>query len=111
MSEKIKLVTNDNRPYVTLTLTDSVTGVAIDVSDPLTLVKVYFRAQGAAALTATLSCTKPSGGADGVVRFNFPATTLAVTPGAYEGEVEIDFNGEKQTLYDLLKFQVRQQLA
>jgi hypothetical protein len=45
----------------------------------------------------------------GQVSFNFPGQTLDVEPGAYEGEVEIDFAGEKQTVYEFLKFTVRPQ--
>jgi hypothetical protein len=108
---KIPLVTGDNRPYVRLTLTDTNTGVPIDVSAPTTLVKVYFRASGASNILATLACTKPNGGADGVVQFNFPGNTLDVLPGSYEGEVEIDFAGETQTIYDVLKFQLRAEFA
>lgn len=103
----IKLVRNDNRPYITLTLTDS-EGNAIDVSDGGTSVVVYFRAAGAADILSTLSTTKVDGGTTGKVKFNFPGATLDVEPGAYEGEVEIDFNGEFQTVYQILKFIVRE---
>lgn len=111
MSDLIKLVSGDQRPYVTLTLTDSNSGTAIDVSDATTTVRVYFRAAGTTTVLSTLTCTKPNGGSDGVVRFYFVGTTLNVPAGRYEGEVEIDFNGEKQTLYDVLKFAVRSQFA
>jgi hypothetical protein len=50
-----------------------------------------------------------NGGRYGQVSFNFTGSTLDVEPGPYEGEVEIDFGGELQTVYDVLKFQVRQQ--
>lgn len=106
----IKLVKNDNRPYVTLTLTDSA-GTAIDLSDAATTVVVYFRAAGTTTTPVTLTTTKVSGGTTGIVKFNFPGTTLNVTPGAYEGEIEISFNGEKQTVNQLLKFSVRAEFA
>lgn len=108
---KIPLVTGDQRPYVRLTLTDTSTGLPIDVSAPTTLVKVYFRAGGTTNVLATLACTKPNGGADGVVQFNFPGNTLDVPAGSYEGEVEVDFAGETQTVYDILKFQLRAEFA
>jgi hypothetical protein len=74
---------------------------------------VYFRKAGAGnPILATLVCTKPTGGADGVVQFNFPGTTLSVEPGSYEGEVEVTFaDATKQTVYDILKFTVRAQFA
>lgn len=103
----IKLVKNDNLPQVTLTLTDGSTGNAIDLSAATTSVVVRLRAQGSTTVLATLSCTKTNGGGDGVVMFFFPNNTLDVTPGTYEGEIEMNFNGLKQTVYDLLFFTVR----
>lgn len=108
MADKIKLVKGDNRPFITLTLTDS-TGATIDLSDVNTSVVVYFRATGTTTVLATLTTTKINSGLTGMVKFNFPGTTLNITPGAYEGEIEITFNGEKQTVYDVLKFQLRDQ--
>jgi len=106
----IKLVRGDNRPYVQITLTDK-DGNAINVSDATTSVVVYFRAAGSSTVLSTLSCTKVDGGSTGIVKFNFPGTTLNVPPGAYEGEIELSFNGEKQTIYSPLKFVVREQFA
>jgi hypothetical protein len=110
MSEKIKLVTGDTRPYIRLTLTDKA-GAAINVGDSDTLVRVYFRAVGSTEILSTIVCDKPNGGADGVVRFNFPAGALDVEPGLYEGEIEISFGGETQTIYQPLKFVLREQFA
>jgi len=45
------------------------------------------------------------------VRFNFPNGALDVDPGPYEGEVEIDFDGQIQTVYEVIKFTVREQFA
>lgn len=111
MAEKIRLVQGDNLPFITLVLTDSVTGLPLDLSDVGTIVRVYFRAAGASAVLATLTCQKVGGGTTGQVRFNFPGTTLNVAPGPYEGEVEIDYAGTKQTIYEILKFNVRAQFA
>lgn len=105
----IKLVKGDNRPYITLTLSKS-DGTALDVSDADTTVSIHFRSVNSEAVLTTLPCSKATGGADGVVMFNFPGNTLDVEPGFYEGEVEISFDGEKQTLYDRLKFFVRDQI-
>lgn len=107
MAERIKLVQNDNRPYITLTLTDPATGSAINLTGAT--VVVYFRAAGSSTVLATLS-TSITNAAGGVCRFNFPGSTLNVDAGAYEGEVEITFpGGDVQTVYDLLKFTVREQ--
>jgi hypothetical protein len=111
MAEKIKLVQGDNLPYITLTLTSSDTGSPIDLSDPGTVVRVYFRAAGSSTILSTLTCSKVDNGLTGKVRFNFPNNTLDVEPGAYEGEVEIDFGGSTQTVFEILKFAVRSQFA
>lgn len=100
----IKLVQGDNRPYIRLTLTNA-DGTSVDVSSATVVVK--FRAAGTTQVLSTFVCTKPNGGADGVVVFNFPGTSLDVPAGQYEGEVEIDFGGEMQTIYDVLRFVVR----
>lgn len=106
MSSRIRLVQGDNRPYIRLTLRQA-DGAAMNLTDAT--VVVYFRAAGAPAILATLPCTKINGGAAGEVSFNFPGNTLNVEPGAYEGEIEVNFGGEKQTVYEVLKFSVRAQ--
>lgn len=108
MAEKIKLVQGDNRPYIRLTLTNS-DSTPMDLSDPGTTVVVHFRQTGAAQILSTLVCTKQGSGTDGKCYFNFPGTTLDVEPGLYEGEIEVTIDGEKQTVYDTLKFNVRAQ--
>ncbi len=115
MAEKIKLVQGDTLPYIKLTLSDPETGERINVSDPDVIVRVKFRAAGSTTVLSTLICQKlieapgTVAGDRGVVRFNFPNGTLDVEPGLYEGEVEIDFDGQVQTVYEVLKFNVRQQ--
>lgn len=108
MAERIKLVQGDNLPFVRLTLRHS-DNTPIDVSGAT--VVLYFRAAGATEILSTIPCSFPNGGDDGVVVFNFPGNTLDVDPGYYEGEIEIDFSGTKQTVYNTLQFQVRAQFA
>lgn len=105
----IKLVRGDNRPFIKLNLSKS-DGTPLDVSDVGTTVSVHFRSVNDEEVLQTLTCSKLEGGVNGVVSFNFPGNTLDVQPGFYEGEVEISFDGEKQTLYDRLKFFVRDQI-
>lgn len=106
MSEKIKLVQGDNRPYIKLTLKNP-DDTVVDVSSATVVVK--FRAAGSTTTLTTITCSKPNNGTDGVVIFNFPGTTLSVPAGSYEGEVEINFGNEVATVYDILKFSVRAQ--
>ena len=111
MAEKIKLVQGDNLPFIRLTLTDPATGAVINLSDAGVSARVYFRAANTTTVLHTIQCEKVDGGATGQVRFNFPNGVLDVEPGLYEGEVEIDFDGQIQTVYEVLKFNVRPQFA
>jgi hypothetical protein len=108
---RIKLVQGDTLPYIRLTLTDPATGSAINVSDASVVIRIHFRAAGSDTILSTITCEKVSGGSTGIVRFNFANGELNVDPGLYEGEVEIDFDGQIQTVYDVLKFNVRSQFA
>lgn len=103
----IKLVQGDNLPEVTLTLTDRQTGDVLDLSASTTVVVVKLRAAAGTTVLSTLTCYKPNGGADGVVRFGFPANTLDIPAGQYQGEIEISYNGQYLTVYDLLQFVLR----
>ena len=103
----IKLVQGDNLPEVTLTLTNAQTFQPIDLSAATTTIVVKLRAQSGTTVLSTLTCVKPNGGADGVVMFYFPANTLDIPAGQYQGEIEISFNGQFLTVYDLLQFSLR----
>jgi len=111
MADVIKLVQGDALPVIILTLTDDVTLAAIDLSAATTTVSIRFREMGTTTLLSTISCTKPNGGTDGKVQFDFRGGVLNVDPGEYEGEVVVDFNGSAQTVYDLLRFRVREDLT
>lgn len=124
MSEKIKLVQGDTKPALILSLTDENSGEPIGVSGSTT--RMYFREAGTTTILATLTGTLLAGkvledgtvdtdapydtaGAGGRVQFNWGSTDLDQDPGNYEGEVEITFSdGTIQTVYDLLKFRIRQ---
>lgn len=108
MAEKIKLVQGDTRPALVCTITDEVTGAPIGLTGAT--VRLKFRATGAAELTATV-VGAVTNAASGVVAF-YPASApemLQGEAGDYEGEIEITFSDNTvQTVYDLLKFKVRQ---
>lgn len=108
MAERIKLVQGDTLPYVNLYLTTA-DGAVLSLSDPSRSVQVLFRATGSETTLSTINTIKVGNGSTGQVRFNFDNGVLNVDPGAYEGEVVVNFGGgETQTIYDLLKFYVRQ---
>lgn len=107
MAEKIKLVKGDTRPQIQVTLTDENTGAPIDITGATCLMK--FRAAGSSTVLDTLSGAIING-ASGVVAFSWNPNSLNVEAGDYEGEVEVAFpnNAGVQTVYDLLKFKVRE---
>lgn len=103
----IKLVQGDNLPDINLTLTDRQTSEPLDLSASTTTIVVKFRSATNSVVLSILPCIKPNGGADGVVRFGFPNSTLDIPPGQYQGEIEISFNGQILTVFDLLQFTIR----
>lgn len=108
MSDVIRLVQNDSKPDIVLTLTDEATGLPIDLSAFDTSIDVKFRAAGSSTLLSTISCTKFTTGVDGKVTFNFAGGVLDVDPGMYEGEIQITYGSNgTQTVFDVLKFRVR----
>jgi hypothetical protein len=108
MAEKIKLVQGDTKPALVCTITDDTTGSVLSLVGAT--VRLKFREVGATTLTATITGSLTDA-ANGQVTF-FPATApemLASASGDYEGEIEITFaDSTVQTVYDLLKFKVRE---
>ena len=104
----IKLVQGDNLPEITLTLTDRQTTNPIDLSASTTTINVKLKALAGTTVLSVLPCTKVDA-VNGVIKFYFPSTTLNVPAGEYEGEIEISFNGQILTVFDLLQFTVRAQ--
>jgi hypothetical protein len=109
MAEKIKLVQGDTRPQVKITVLDDITGLAIDISNSSVVLR--FRAVGSTTVLDTLNGVILDG-PSGIAAFAWNATTLNVDAGDYEGEVEITFSDNtKQTVYDLIKFKIREDFA
>lgn len=108
MVTKIKLVQGDTKPALVCSITDEITGVAINITGATVLLK--FRAAGSTTLTATVTGSVTNGAA-GEVAF-YPASAPAMLlgeAGDYEGEIQITFSdGTIQTVYDLLKFKLRE---
>jgi len=118
MSDTIQLVQNDTLPDLAITLRDSKTG---DLSDPdswdpidlsagTTSVVVKLRARNTTTILATITCTKVDGGNTGKVLMPFGTFLVDNSAGSYEGEIEITFDADVQSVYDLLKFKVRADL-
>tara|TARA_A100001035_G_scaffold278755_1_gene278366 strand:+ start:1610 stop:1942 length:333 start_codon:yes stop_codon:yes gene_type:complete len=107
MADVIRLVKGNSKPDIIVTLTDDNTGSAIDLSAGTTSVTVKFRKQNTTTVLSTINTSKVGGGTTGQIQFDFSGGVLNVDAGMYEGEVNIDFNGSIQTVYDLIKFRVR----
>jgi hypothetical protein len=108
MSEKIKLVQGDSRPALVVTLTDDQTGTPIGLNGAT--VRLKMRAIGETTVLSTITGSVP-GSPIGMVVFHWASApnSLNVEPGDYEGEIEITFqDGQIQTVYDLLKFKIRE---
>lgn len=121
----LKFVQGDTKPALFVALKTR-TGLPIDVSASNAVVKLRIRIRGGGATKETITGTKKPGlltddgtldttgvyataGRGGCVEFPWTSTSLD-TPGAYEGEVEITYgDGSVQTVFDVIKFQVRQQ--
>jgi hypothetical protein len=107
MSNRVRLVQGDTRPNLVVTLTDSVSGAAINITGAT--VRLKFRPLGSEEIRTTI-IGSVTDGANGVVVFQWitEPTALAGDPGPYEGEIEITFDDDTvQTVYDLVKFQLR----
>lgn len=117
--DTINLVAGDDKPDINLTLLnsnaarggsnldpdDSTTWAPIDLSSAT--VSVKFRLLGSTSILDTLSCTVTSA-TNGECFMAWNPTTLDVSAGTYEGEIEITYNDARvMTLYDKLKFKVR----
>jgi hypothetical protein len=112
MAEKIKLVQGDTYPQIRVTLTDENTGAAIDLTGATAM--LHFRAVGGTApLVSRQGVINPSEAVQGKAIFVWQEGDLNVPAGEYEGEVEVFWpnTGARQTVYDLLKFRLREDVA
>ena len=122
--ETINLVQGDTNPVLNFTLRDSKTAVAgktLDENDSSTWavinitgysIELKFRALNSttALFTEALGITSAAGGTCYMI---WPADSLDVAAGIYEGELQITDTASTparvQTVYDKLKFKVREQ--
>jgi len=121
--ETINLVQGDTNPQLNFTLRDSATaasGQTLDEDDSSTWeiiditnhsIELKFRALNSTTVlfTETLGITSATGGTCYMI---WPADSLDVAAGIYEGELQITDNSTPprvQTVYDKLKFKVREQ--
>jgi hypothetical protein len=103
------LVQGDDAPQIQVTLTRDETGAIIDLTNKTAVFK--FRKKGTELVLATLSdIASPSNNEAGIAIFQWGTTDLDISPGLYEGEIEItdDATARKETVYEKFEFQVRE---
>ena len=119
--ETINLVQGDTKPQLNFTLRDSKTaasGKTLDEDDSSTWaaiditgysIELKFRALNSTSVLFTESLGITTA-ADGTCYMIWPANSLDIEAGIYEGELQLtDGNSRVQTVYDKLKFKVREQ--
>ena len=119
--ETINLVQGDTKPELNFTIRDSATAVSgktLNEDDSSTweiinitgyTIKLKFKALTSSTVlfTESLAIISGSGGTCSMI---WPADSLDITAGIYEGELELtDGSSKVQTVYDKLKFKVREQ--
>jgi len=112
MATKIKLVQGDTYPQIRVVLTDPNTKLPIDLTGATAT--LHFREVGTTgALFSRAGVVDPGTATDGKAVFTWQAGDLDRPAGEYEGEVEIVWSaiGARQTVYDLLKFKLREDFA
>ena len=120
--ETINLVQGDTKPQINFTIRDSATAVAgktLDENDSSTWeiiditgysIELKFKAIDSTTVLSTINLGITAPATDGKCYLNWPDDSLDVAAGIYEGELQLtDASDKVQTVYDKLKFKVREQ--
>lgn len=107
MATIYKFVSGDTSPQISVTLTRE-SGDVVDLTGAT--VYLHIRAKGAptVALTKTASVTNPT---DGVFAVVWVEGDLDLAAGAYDAEIEVVTDTYRETVYDLLAIQIRDDIA
>ena len=104
MAKPIQLRQGDLKPDLIIQIKEKGTNVPIDLSAATTTVEFKFRARNTTTILETVACSKIDSGFSGAVRMVWPAASLDIDAGEYEGEVAVSFNSKVQTVLDLIEF-------
>lgn len=108
---RIRLVRNDTGPQIRFSLTDESTGDPLNLTNSTATLHMKSATTGAVVLSRSLTIPV-STAAQGIAIAVWEAGDLNLTPGDYDGEVEVVLTtGIRQTVYDILKFRIREQIA
>ena len=111
MATSFKYVQGDTGPQIRVTLTEEDSGDPIDLTSGT--VTLHFRAAGeATVLFSRQLYVNPDEAEDGIAILQWEEGDLEREAGAYEGEIEVvRSSGLRETLYDKLKFKIREDFA
>jgi hypothetical protein len=111
MATTFKYVQGDTGPQIKVSLTEEDSGGAVDLTGGT--VTLHFRAAGDDdVLFSRAFFVNPDTAADGVAVLQWETTDLEQEAGAYEGEIEVvRSSGLRETLFDKLKFKIREDFA
>ena len=111
MDSRIRLVQGDTGPQVQVTLTDEASGDPIDLTGATATLHFRSEATGTTLFSRPLVISGATA-AQGIATVVWDTTDLDQDPGDYSGEVEVVLaTGLRQTVYDLLKFRLREDYA
>lgn len=110
MSNLIKLVSGDTNPQIKLTLTNEVTNNPINLTG--CTVTLHLRAAETVDVLVSRPAVISGNPIEGICYIVWSAGDLDLPEGLYEGEIEVvNGTGAKETVYKLLKFKVREEIA
>jgi len=111
MAQVFKYVQGDTGPQFRVTLTNDDDGATVYLTDAT--VTFHFREAGAESVLFSRNFfINPDTASTGVAVLQWAIGDLDVAAGTYEGEIEVvRDSGLRETLYDKLKFKVREDFA
>jgi len=111
MATSFNYVQGDTGPQIKLSFTDEDTSTASDLTGAT--VTLHFRAAGdAAVLFSRTLYINPQTASGGEAILQWQTEDLNQEPGVYEGEIEVvRSTGLRETIFDILKFRIREDFA
>jgi hypothetical protein len=111
MAQVFKYVQGDTGPQIRVTLTNEDDNAPVDLTSAT--VTLHFREAGAeSVLFSRAFFINPDTASNGVAVLQWATDDLEVAAGTYEGEIEVvRSSGVRETLFDKLKFKIREDFA
>lgn len=103
----LTFVKGDTRSYIALQLRYA-NGTPVNLAGDLNVVRVAFYHPESQVVAFEQVAEKVDGGLNGRLRVRLPAVDDGAISGRLVGQVQIDFDGETQTIYERLSVLVRE---